>query len=356
MSALRDFYHGKKVLITGHTGFKGSWMSIFLNELGSKVIGYSLDPTNTEDLFLKARIGEFVEDIRGDILDRTHLEQVINIHKPEIVFHLAAQPLVIESYLDPVYTWNVNLFGTINLLESLKNKSFVKSIVIITTDKVYKNKETGKGYSESDELGGFDPYSASKAALEICVNSYRESFFNQKNSGSQAHITTVRAGNVLGGGDWGKHRLVPDFYRSFSKNEPFELRNPMSVRPWQHVLDVIYAYALIPSKTSNNQDSSFNVFNISNDNIMNITVKELMKRLNFNNQVILNEYQPNIEFVETKNLTLDSTKIRELLGWEGKIDLAECIHLVRDYYENYQIKDPKSIILSQINDYLKKYR
>jgi CDP-glucose 4,6-dehydratase len=246
MTRINDFYKSKKILITGHTGFKGSWMSAFLHQIGSEVQGYSLDPRDVNELFCKASISKLVNDKRGDILEIGKLKETIDDFRPEIVFHFAAQPLVIESYNIPKYTWEVNVMGTLNLLNCLRDSDSVKAIVVITTDKVYKNLEKDDGYTEEDRLGGFDPYSSSKVAVEILVESMYNSFFNSKNIG----VATARSGNVIGGGDWAENRLIPDYYRALHNKTSFELRNPSAVRPWQHVLDVLYGYSILGDRKS----------------------------------------------------------------------------------------------------------
>lgn len=347
MRDLIDFYNGKRILVTGHTGFKGSWLSIFLSEIGANVIGFALDPINPYDLFIKAKVSEVVTDIRGDIRNRKSLEEMIVQYKPEIVFHLAAQPLVIESYQNPIYTWEVNHNGTLNLLDILKDSDFVKSIIVITTDKVYRNSENLDGYKETDPLGGHDPYSASKASTEILVESFRDSFFLKKKIG----IATARAGNVLGGGDWGNNRLIPDFYKSYSSNKDFVLRNPDSIRPWQHVLDVIYGYLLLGKKTYEDYIVFSSAWNFGPDTNKKITTQELINMINDNQNIniIINNVL-NKEH-ETKTLMLNSDKSNKLLGWESTISLEKATSLLREYYIETE-KGHRDIVIDQIRNYI----
>lgn len=347
MSNFDNFYQGKKVLVTGHTGFKGSWMSMILNELDATVIGYALDPKN-EDLFEQAELSEYVTDIRGDILDKTHLEKVFADFRPEVVFHYAAQPLVINSYNNPFYTWEVNLIGTLNLLEVIRNCSATKSVVIVTTDKVYANQEHVEGYVENDPLGGHDPYSASKSAVELLVQSYRKSFFN--NSLTGIRIVTVRAGNVLGGGDWGENRLVPDFYRAVNAQIDLVIRNPNSKRPWQHVLDVNCAYLHVAKKIYESQIDDFESFNVSNMSAKNISSENIIEYLNTSNKVLV-KHVPSDQYKETNSLYLNSEKLFNLLGWRNRISFDECILLVKEFYE-YPKDRIYEILMRQIRIYL----
>jgi len=237
-------YRNKTVLITGHTGFKGSWLSLWLKKLGAYVIGYSLKEYPNTKHFFELKLD--VENIFADVRDRDTLKKAIITYKPDIIFHLAAQSLVRESYRDPIATYETNVIGTLNLLEAVRNCEAVKAIVNVTTDKVYENKKQDSGYKETDNLGGFDPYSSSKACSEILTSSYRDSFFN--NNKHKILIASARAGNVIGGGDWANDRLIPDITRAVIKKEKVKIRNPASVRPWQHVLEPLSGYLLLGQK------------------------------------------------------------------------------------------------------------
>jgi len=345
MQSLGKFWSGKRVLITGNTGFKGSWLSIWLHSMGASLTGYSLKPNTQPSLFIEAGLDKkyktYYEDIRNPVL----LEKAILNCKPEIVFHLAAQPLVQDSYLDPLYTYETNVMGTANLLNALRKSKSIKSIVIVTTDKCYKNKEWDWGYRESDELGGFDPYSNSKACAELVSQSFRDSYFSYKKVG----LATARAGNVIGGGDWTHNRAVPDILRSISSNKKLELRNPNAIRPWQHVLEPIYGYIILaqklihnPKKFSNawnfgpNQDDARTVISIAND---------LIKKSNSNSQIIVNK--SNLK--ETNILKLDISKSLSNLGWKPRLTLDSALELILRWNELYhQGEDSYSLCINDI--------
>lgn len=242
-----NFYNGKKVFITGHTGFKGSWLCRMLIKVGAEITGYSLEPPTNPNLFSIAEIDRNINSIIGDIRDREHLKNAFEKSCPEIVFHMAAQPLVRESYLEPVYTYETNVMGTVNILECVKNSDTVKSLVNITTDKVYRNTERSEGYYEDDFLDGYDPYSNSKSCSELVTHSYNRCFLKDKGIA----VSTARAGNVIGGGDFAKDRIIPDCVRSALRNEDILIRNPHSIRPFQHVLEPLAAYLMIAEKQYN---------------------------------------------------------------------------------------------------------
>jgi len=241
---LEEYYSGRKCLVTGHTGFKGSWLSVWLHRLGAQICGYALQPPTEPSLFDLAEVGEFVQDNRGDLRDFDHLRKVVAKVQPEIVFHLAAQPLVRRSYREPKATFDVNVGGTVNLLEALRESATVRAAVVVTSDKCYENREWDHSYRENDPLGGRDPYSASKAAAEMVANAYRRSFFEPAGVG----LTTARAGNAIGGGDWAENRIIPDAVRALASDSPVPVRHPDSVRPWQHVLEPLYGYLLLGAK------------------------------------------------------------------------------------------------------------
>lgn len=247
----KNVFTNATVLVTGHTGFKGSWLSLWLAQLGAHVIGYSLDPPTDPNLFTQAGVAEFLVDSHGDIRDQARLGALLREHQPQFVFHLAAQPLVRLSYQIPVETFSVNVVGTLALLDAVRLAKCRCAIVVATTDKVYENQEWSFSYREVDQLGGHDPYSASKAATELAVSSFRRSFFAPEETGAHGvGLATARAGNVLGGGDWAADRLIPDAIRAFSTGEPLAVRNPMSVRPWQHVLEPLSGYLWLAARLS----------------------------------------------------------------------------------------------------------
>ena len=251
LDLFNNFYKGKRVLVTGHTGFKGSWLSIWLHELGAEVVGVALDPYSDKDNFVLSDIGKKIKaDIRADIRDGEKMKQIFAEYQPEIVFHLAAQPLVRLSYEIPVETYEANVMGTIHVMEAIRATESVKVGVMITTDKCYENKEQIWGYRENEPMGGYDPYSSSKGAAEIAISSWRRSFFNPADYGKKHHVAlaSVRAGNVIGGGDWAKDRIIPDCIRSIEANKTIEIRSPKAIRPWQHVLEPLGGYMLLASK------------------------------------------------------------------------------------------------------------
>lgn len=248
-----SFWSERRVFLTGHTGFKGGWLALWLNELGAEVTGYALPPPTIPNLFESARIGETLHSLIGDIRDPARLRQAINEARPQTVFHLAAQPIVSEGYCDPVGTYATNVMGTVNLLEACRSCPSLENIVVVTTDKCYDNQETMHDYVESDPLGGRDPYSSSKACTELVSAAYRLSFFTAPDS---PRLATARAGNVIGGGDWATNRLLPDLLRSFSSGQAASLRNPNAIRPWQHVLDPLAGYLALAEKLGNSADAA----------------------------------------------------------------------------------------------------
>ena len=248
---LRAAFCGKRVLVTGHTGFKGSWLSIWLHAMGARVIGVALDPATDRDNFVLSGIGEKIDaDIRADIRDRQKMQDIFNEYQPEVVFHLAAQPLVRLSYDIPVETYEANVMGTIHIMEAIRHTDSVRAAVMITTDKCYENREQIWGYRENEPMGGYDPYSSSKGAAEIAISSWRRSFFNPADYGTKHHVSiaSVRAGNVVGGGDWAKDRIVPDCIRALEADQTIEIRSPKAIRPWQHVLEPLSGYLLLAAK------------------------------------------------------------------------------------------------------------
>jgi CDP-glucose 4,6-dehydratase len=331
----KNFWKGKKVFITGHTGFKGSWLCIILNNLKANIFGYSLKPQK-KSLFNQSKI---IYDLKlntyGDIENINLLNKKLKETKPEIVFHLAAQPLVIDSYKNPLKTFKTNIIGTVNLLESLRKIKSVKSVIIVTTDKVYKINKKNKSYNEHDELGGHDPYSTSKVGTEIVVNSYIKSFFQKTHL--KDRVSTVRSGNVIGGGDYSKNRLLPDIISSIKKKSKLEIRNPNSVRPWQHVLEPLIGYlSLAEYQFKGKIHEKKNVWNFGpNKNSFKkvIDVIKIMKKLEFFTFVI----KKNINFKETQILKLDSKKSRKRLNWFSKMTLEESLKEV--YNWNLKIKN-----------------
>ncbi len=343
MNNIFSLFKNKKVLVTGHTGFKGAWLSELLNTIGADVYGISLDADKLSLynlIDLKTKVKSYIQDIRN----LESIKKIVKEINPDIIFHLAAQPIVLESYNAPVYTYETNVIGTINLMEAMRELNNLECAVMITTDKVYENKEWAWGYREIDALGGHDPYSASKACSEIAIKSYKRSFLNNIN------IVSVRAGNVIGGGDFSKHRIIPDIVRAIEKDEPVELRNPNSVRPWQHVLDVLYGYLLVCYNA--NVSDSYNFAPIDEGNIY--TVEYITKI--FIENIGRGSYKINIQDTNKKEmnmLRLDSSLARKELNWKEKFNTKEAIKHTAIWYKEYLNKnDINNITKIQIKNYI----
>ena len=351
LGIVNSTWKGKKVLVTGHTGFKGTWLSIWLNKLGAEVIGYSLENYSNDKLFNDCNLREKIIDVRGDIRDLEKLKLLFEKYNPEFVFHLAAQPLVRKSYLNPLETFETNMMGTINILECIKNSN-VSGAVIITTDKVYKNKEWVWGYRENDRLGGSDPYSCSKSCVELIVSSYRDSFFKDLDK----LVATARAGNVIGGGDWSEDRLIPDCVRALINGQQIKIRNPRSTRPWQHVLEPISGYILLGEKLllKNKMDSEWN-FGPKQELILPVKniVDIMIKEWGSGEFIDLSKEQEN-EPHETGLLGLDISKAIFDLKWSPKLNIHETIKFTIDWYKNYSNRNPYELCLKQIEDYERK--
>jgi CDP-glucose 4,6-dehydratase len=330
-----DFsFEGRKVLVTGHTGFKGSWLTLWLNMLKADVTGIALDPGDKAGAFNAMNISSLCKDIRQDINDYNKVFSIFREQKPEIVFHLAAQPLVLESYQHPVETFKTNVMGTVNILEACRETASVKAIIIVTTDKCYENKEWVYGYREDDRLGGKDPYSASKAAAELVVKSFRESFFPP---GKGIGLATVRAGNVIGGGDWASNRIVPDCIRALQANNPIEVRNPFSVRPWQHVLEPLGAYLMLAHEMIDNPVKFSGPWNFGPDHEGVKNVKELVKEIihfweegNWVDTGTGTKNRPH----EAGLLTLDISKARNLLLWQPSYTFCQAVEATVSWYKS----------------------
>ncbi len=341
-------------MITGHTGFKGSWLSLWLSELGAQVYGLSIDiPTNPSH-FASARLHERVEDSRIDIRNLEAVKAHIKKVKPEYIFHLAAQPLVIKAYNDPVTTWQTNTMGTINMLESLRSIDYKCVAVFITSDKCYENSEWVWGYRETDRIWGRDPYSASKGSAELAISSYVKSFFPQD---GPVRIGVGRAGNVIGGGDWSENRIIPDCIRAISNNKLVKIRNPNSTRPWQHVLEPLSGYLELALNLNSNNKLHGEAFNFATLQSSNHTVSQLLQSMSY--------YWSNVKWAEstvTKELphesqllSLNCDKAMALMQWRSIWDfettLKNTVHWYRSYFENPE-SDMQSISLSNINDYV----
>ena len=335
-------YKGKTVLVTGHTGFKGSWLSLWLIKMGANVVGYSLKPNTQPNHFELLNLD--MDSVYADIRDKNKLESVFEQYRPEIVFHLAAQPLVRLSYKEPVETFETNIMGTINVFEAVKNKSFVKAIVNITSDKCYENKEWIWGYRENDAMGGYDPYSASKGCAELIANSYRSSFFNNDTYGEK-HSTLLgscRAGNVIGGADWSDDRLIPDIIKAVINNEKVNIRSPYSTRPWEHVLEPLSGYLCVGQKLLENKKQFAEGWNFGPSDEASITVEEVVKKIKQYWDKIEYEIDENAEHPHEANLLkLDCSKAHIQLKWKDVWDsettFKKTVLWYKDFYENNMI-------------------
>ena len=347
----RKFWQGKKVFVTGHTGFKGSWLTFWLNLLGAKVRGYALAPEASPNLFENLHFENKIESIIGDIRDLSKLEESIVDFEPEILFHLAAQSLVRRSYRQPVDTYQTNVIGTINVLEAVRRAKSVKSVVVITTDKVYENKEWIWAYRENERLGGFDPYSNSKACAELAVSAYRNSFFEE----SETLIATARAGNVIGGGDWSEDRLLPDVFRSLVFGNELEIRNPHSIRPWQHVLEPLAGYLKLAAKLYAGEKSFAEAWNFGPGEEDSKPVGWILEKIKQTwNEPVNWKIDKGVQPHEARLLKLDSTKAKTELKWLPKLSLDEAVNLTAGWYRGF--KDKKDLVeltRSQIDSFIK---
>ncbi len=350
-----DFYRGKRVLVTGHTGFKGSWLSIWLHELGAEVIGVAQDPFTERDNFVLSGIGQRIKaDIRADIRDGERIKEIFRQYQPEIVFHLAAQPLVRLSYDIPVETYQTNVMGTIHILEAIRFTDSVKVGVMITTDKCYENREQIWGYRENEPMGGYDPYSSSKGAAEIAIASWRRSFFHpgayEKHGKS---IASVRAGNVIGGGDWALDRIIPDCIKALEAGKPIEIRSPKAIRPWQHVLEPLSGYMLLAQKMWNDPVKYCEGWNFGPraESITNVWDVASMVIENYGSGELKDLSDPDA-LHEAKLLMLDISKAKFQLGWEPKMSLGKCVQLVVDWYKRYKEEDAYTLCVEHIEKYL----
>lgn len=349
-----NFYKGKKVLITGHTGFKGSWLSIWLHQLGAEVIGIALDPFSERDNYVLSGIKDKITDIRGDIRDGTFLKEIFQKYQPEIVFHLAAQPLVRLSYDIPVETYETNVMGTIHVMEAIRVTESVKIGIMITTDKCYENKEQIWGYRENEPMGGYDPYSSSKGAAEIAIASWRQSFFNPKEFlKHQKSIASVRAGNVIGGGDWALDRIIPDCIKALEDGNSIDIRSPKAIRPWQHVLEPLSGYMHLATKIWNEPTKYCEGWNFGPKTESIATVWDIASKVVQNyGKGELKDLSDANALHEAKLLMLDISKAKFELGWEPRMNIDQTIELTIDWYKRYRTEDVYSLCLEQIENYV----
>ena len=337
----QGIWKDKTVLVTGHTGFKGSWLSIWLKMMEANVIGYSLEPFTDRDNFVLTKLEENICHFEGDIRDYQNLLNVFSKYEPEFVFHLAAQPLVRKSYMNPRETYDVNIIGTVNVLECCRLTNSVRVIINITTDKCYENKESVIAYHEDDRLGGYDPYSSSKSCSEIITAAYRKSFFNpEKVSKHGKGLASVRAGNVIGGGDWQIDRLIPDCIAALENHEPIIIRNPSAIRPWQHVLEPLSGYLLLAEKIYQNCEQYCGAWNFGPDEESINSVNEITDLVIQNwGEGSRNEQSEINALYETGTLRLDISKARSLLNWKPIWEIEESVEKTIEWYKCYKEKD-----------------
>lgn len=352
---MHEFYKNKNVFVTGHTGFKGSWLSIWLTHMGANVTGFSDGFKTEDDVFCQSQIGDRITDKRGDITERKLLGSSLRMAQPEIVFHLAAQPLVRYSYEEPYITYLTNVIGTLNVLDAIRSCDSVKSVIIVTTDKCYKNNEWVWGYRENDELGGHDPYSSSKACCEILVDSYRKSFFNSEMEDSRKiGIATVRAGNVIGGGDWAKDRIVPDCIRSIQEGRSIKLRNPHATRPWQHVLEPLSGYLLLAMKLYEEPKKYSEAFNFGPESDSVVEVETIVKEIiRYFGKGSWESLEREHLVHEANLLSLDISKSLHKLNWRPVWTIAEALSKTADWYKYYKERDVYDLCIEQIMEYKK---
>lgn len=355
------FWKGKKVFLTGHTGFKGTWLSLWLHSMGAQVTGYSLKPTTEPSIYEICRMDEIITSFYSDVRDLDALTAALSKTDPDIVIHMAAQPLVRESYADPVATFDVNVMGTVHLLEAVRQAtergSAVSAVINVTSDKCYDNREWAYGYRETDRLGGADPYSGSKAGSEIVTDSYRRAFFHPSGSSEPVvPVATARAGNVIGGGDWSKDRLIPDGIRAMLEKQPIRLRYPKAIRPWQHVLEPLSGYLLLAQKLAESKAPFARGWNFGPDHASSASVEQLAG-------ILCEEWGEGASFIsessgahphEAKYLNLDSSMARQELGWRPRWSLRPAVAHTVAWYKAWHLKeDMRAFSLRQINEYSK---
>ena len=350
MGLSKGFWQDRRVLVTGHTGFKGGWVSLWLHQLGAKVTGYALAPPSHPNLFEVARVGELVQSVQADIRDRARLSAVIGEFQPEIILHFAAQSLVRESYQTPVETFEVNVLGTANLLEAARSCRAVRAIVIVTSDKCYENREWLWPYRESESLGGHDPYSSSKACAELVTAAYRSSFFSDSGS---ALVATVRAGNVIGGGDWANDRLVPDIVRALLSGHAVTIRDPAAVRPWQHVLDPLHGYLTLAEHLWSGHTEFADAWNFG-------PTEDGMKPVSWIVEYALSawgaatawEHDGKPRPHEAMLLRLDSRKARARLAWQARVELSKALDWTVEWFLACKDgRDMQQVSLDQLGRY-----
>ena len=355
MNSSLDIYKNRTVLITGNTGFKGSWLSLWLIELGAKVIGYSLEPPTQPNLFEAVNLSDRITHITGDVRDGRHVDEVFEKYQPEFVFHMAAQALVERSYQKPKLTYETNVMGTVNILETLRRIESVRACIIVTSDKCYENKEKVYRYREEDPMGGYDPYSSSKGCAELVTRAYRNSFFNNKCYGKKHNISvsSVRAGNVVGGGDWAEDRIIPDCLRALCDNKAIMIRKPSAIRPWQYVLEPLAGYLRLGALMYKGGDRFSGAWNFGPDNENVLQVKDLV-------ELVLEywgggncEIDTSAHAHEVCLLDLDSSKAKEKLKWKPIYDIRETVKRTIGWYKKfYSNMGPQNITEFTLNEIL----
>jgi CDP-glucose 4,6-dehydratase len=343
------FWRGKRVLLTGHSGFKGSWLALWLDSLGAKVSGFSLDVPTSPSLFEAARVRESLRDTRGDVRDLHAVRAAMDEARPEVVFHLAAQSLVRQSYAQPVETYATNVMGTAYMLEAARSAASVRAVLIVTSDKCYDNRESGRAYVETDPIGGHDPYSSSKGCAELVTAAYRNSFFKETKAG----IASARAGNVIGGGDWSQDRLIPDIYRAAAAREPVRIRNPKAVRPWQHVLEPLAGYLLLAERLHAEGTPAAGAWNFGPDKADSRPVAEVADRVvKLWGDGLRWEQDSASHPHEAILLRLDSAKARKHLAWQPRLALDDALAWTVDWYRAFLGRqDMRRVTLAQIARY-----
>lgn len=349
---MKNLFKNKKVIITGHTGFKGSWLTVWLLNLGAKIIGISKDIPTKPSLFKSLKLKRKIINIKLDIRNNKVLKKKIKKYQPDFIFHLAAQSLVKKSYLDPLYTFQTNTIGTLNILNSLDQLKKKCTIILVTSDKSYKNLEIKRGYHENDVLGGIDPYSASKGAAELIINSYIKNFLLKNKN---INVGVARAGNVIGGGDWSDYRLVPDCVKSWSQNLKAVIRNPNSTRPWQHVLEAVGGYLIFASKLSKNTNLRGEIFNFGPSTNKVFSVMKVVKNFKkyWPKVLWVTKNKKKSKFTESTLLKLNSKKAKRLLKWKSVLTFNETIKLTAEWYKDYynNSKTAKKQTINQIKNY-----
>jgi CDP-glucose 4,6-dehydratase len=348
------FWRGKKVFLTGHTGFKGSWLTLWLQALGAHVTGFALAPDTTPNLFMLGRVSDGIQSIIGDIRDRALLANAMKEARPDIVIHMAAQPLVRESYVTPVETYETNVMGTVHVLDAVRQVPGVRSVVIVTTDKCYENREWEWGYRENEAMGGYDPYSSSKGCAELVTSAYRNSFFNPSTYAKHGvAVGSGRAGNVIGGGDWAADRLIPDIMRAISQGETVNIRNPHAIRPWQHVLEPLSGYLMLAEKLYTDGPRFADAWNFGPNDSDAQPVQAIVERLT-------SQWGDGAQWRldggnhphEATFLKLDCSKAHARLGWRPRWNLNHTLDTIVAWYKSAaRDEDLKTVTLAQIDEY-----